>query len=358
MKRLFKILMVIALIVLINPVTSYAYTNDGLFRADYDITVSDDMEGSAFLAGNMVTIKNKVDGILFTAGNVLNVINQSDYGFIAGSTINIADSKYKDLFIAGASINLENVEISRDLYVAGSSIKLIGNVGRNVFVAGDEVTIDGVINGDVYIDSQSIVINSNAVINGKLKYNDDAKIELSKDAIINEKSTYKNPNTESAKIDTNKPIASIIVSKLINALINFLNILVVGLLMVLLLPSVFNKLRELEANKLLPSFAWGLLILVAAPIISLIAMITFVGVSTGIIAITSYCVLLYISTILSTFTITSLIFKDKIKNPYLILLIGLVCLYVIKLIPFVGGLVTFAFICIGLGLITNIIKRK
>ena len=58
------------------------------------------------------------------------------------------------------------------------------------------------------------------------------------------------------------------------------------------------------------------------------------------------------------FIITSLALKDKVKNPYFILLIGLPILYIIKLIPFVGGLVTFVFLCLGIGLLTNIIKRK
>ena len=67
---------------------------------------------------------------------------------------------------------------------------------------------------------------------------------------------------------------------------------------------------------------------------------------------------MYISTILSTYTITSLILKDKVKNPYFILLIGLPCLYLIKLIPFLGALVSFVMICLGLGLLTTLIKRK
>ena len=134
--------------------------------------------------------------------------------------------------------------------------------------------------------------------------------------------------------------------------------LVVGLLMILLIPSLFRKLKEIEAKRLLPSFAWGLLILIATPILALIAMITYVGISTGLIAIALYGVLVYISTILSTFVITSLILKDKVQNPYLILLIGLPCLFIIKLVPFLGGLVSFAFLCLGLGLFTNFIKRK
>lgn len=367
MKRIFKFLLVIALVVfikpmvvsaddiLISPSSSVANTS-GLFRADYTITVNDKMEGSGFVAGNVVTINNEVDGILFTAGNLVNVTTKSDYLFAAGSAVSVSDATFKDGFVAGSEVKLNNVQIARDLYAAGSNITVTGTVGRNLFVSGDNVVIDGAINGDVYVDATTLIINSNSVITGKITYNDDAETTISKDAVIGSKTTYKNPSRD-VSIDAKSLTTTVIVNKLLNTLTNLLNILVVGLLMVLLIPRLFEKLSEIEANRLLPSFAWGLLILVAAPVIALIALFTFVGISAGILIGVLYGVLIYLSTIFSTYVITKLIFK-KVKNPYLILLIGLPIVYIIKLVPFLGGLLSFALLCLGLGLLTNIIKRK
>ena len=356
MKKIFKILMVIALVLLINPVIGHAEVNKDLFKADYDITVNEEMDGSSFIAGNSVAINNKINGILFGAGNTVNVNGESEYAFVAGNIINLNGSSFKDGFVAGQMIEINDANVLRDLYVAGQNIKITGSVGRNLFVAGSDVVIDGVINGDVYVDATNLTINSDAVIKGKLKYNEDTKEIISKDASIGYTETYKNKtNTE---VDAKASLGSIILNKVINTLLNLLNILVVGLLMVLLIPNLFKKLKELEANKLLPSFAWGLLILIVLPIIALILMITYIGVATSIISIVLYFVLMYISTILSTYYVTSLLLKDKVKNPYLVLLIGLSCLYIIKLIPFIGGLTTFAMICLGMGLITNLIKRR
>ena len=360
MKKFLKILMVIALIAFVTPSICYAETTKvdyDLFKADYSITVNEDMEGSGFIAGNEVNINNKVNGILFAAGNIINASNTSDYVFSAGSVLTFNDSTFKDGFFAGSIIDLNNVNIERDLYAAGQKITLTGSAGRNVFIAGDSVVIDGVINNNLYVDASSIVINSNAKINGQLKYNSDADITISKDAVIGTKSTYKN-TTRSSSIDVNTITTTTIINKLIDTLTNLLNMLVVGLLMVLLIPNLFKKLREIEANRLLPSFAWGLLILFTVPMVAVLAMITYVGVATGIIAGAIYGILLYVSTIFSTYVIISLILKDKVKNPYLVLLIGLPCLYIIKLIPFLGGLVSFAVLCLGFGLLTNLIKRK
>ena len=357
MKKVFKILMVIALVMLINPVIAKADVNEGLFRADYDITVNDEMEGSGFIAGNTVAINNKINGILFGAGYTVNVTGESDYAFVAGNIINLNGASFKDGFVAGQTLELNDVKVDRDLYAAGQNIKVSGNVGRNLFVAGSDVVIDGVVNGNLYVDGTNITINSDTVVNGKLIYNEDANIVTSKDAIITATETYKNKSV-STETETEVSLGAKILSKVISTAVSLLNILVVGLLMVLIIPNLFKRLREMETNKILPSLAWGLLILIAVPIVSIIALITYVGVSAGIILLVLYFVFMYISTILSTYTITSLILKDKVKNPYLVLLIGLTCLYVIKLIPFLGGLVTFGFICIGLGLIIYLIKRK
>lgn len=357
MKKIFKLLMVIALVVFVKPTLVFADSDTGLMRANDSITVNDKMDGTGFVAGNVVTVNNEVDGMLFAAGNVVNVASKSDYMFAAGSSLNISGSTFRDGFFAGSVLEFTNIDVTRDLYVAGQKVSIEGTIGRNLFVAGDEVIIDGVINNDVYVDATTLVINSNAKINGKLSYNEDAKTTFSKDSLIGSKTTYKN-NSNDISIDTKALTGTRIVTKLINTLVSLLNILVVGLLMVLLIPNLFKKLREVEAKRLLPSFAWGLLVLVTAPIIAILAMFTYVGVATGLIATVLYIILLYIGSIFSTYVITSLLLKDKVKNPYLVLLIGLPCLYVIKLIPFVGGLVSFGLLCIGLGLLINIIKRK
>ena len=359
MRKIFKFLMVIALITFVRPIVASAESVDlGLFKADNSITVTERMEGSGFVAGNMVTVNNEVDGMLFAAGNVVNVSSRSDYMFAAGSQLNITDASFKDGFVAGSIIEFNNVAVDRDLYVAGQKITLKGNVGRNAYIAGDNVIIDGIIGGDLYVDASSIVINSNTVVNGTLSYNEDTEVTISKDAMVTSTSTYKNVSTNSNPIDVNVSFGTTFVSKLISKLISLVNILLVGLLMVLLIPSLFKKLSQIEVNKLLPSFAWGLLILIVGPILALIAMLTYVGIATGMITGVIYGLLLYLSTIFSTFVVTSLILKNKVKNPYLILLIGLPCLYIIKLIPFLGGLVSFGFLCLGLGLLTNLIKRK
>lgn len=347
-----KILKIFLILFMFSTVTVYADSNN-LFRADDSLLINEDLNGTSFLAGNSVTTENRVDGILVAAGNLMNINGESDYSFIAGNTININRATFKDGFIAGSSIDIKSSEIKRDLYAAGEKITLTSDVGRNAYLGGENIVIDSRVYGDLYIAADNITINSNAVIKGKLKYNEDAKINISKDASINEKETYKDVNV---KVEVN-PVTKI-VNKITNSLLSFFNMLVIGLFMVLLIPRLFKKLKELNNDKLLPAFGFGVLILIALPIAAIMVMFTVVGISTGIIALVLYGLMAYLSTILSTYKLSQLAFGNKIKNDYLLLLVGLAIVYVIKLIPFVGGLVSFALLCLGLGLSVSIYKRK
>lgn len=352
MKKLFSLLLILFAF---SATSVYADVNKDLVKAGDSVSVNEKMNGTSFVTGQTVTVNNKIDGILFAAGNTVKVGSQSDYIFAAGANLNLDNATSKDAFLAASSIDLTNSIVGRDLYAAGQTINLDSNVGRNAFLAGQDIVVKSQIFGDLYIDGENITIDSDAIINGKLKYNEDANIVISKDAMIGKTETYKNISTS---LDTKKSAGETIVAKILDALLSFLNLLVVGLLMMLLLPRLFKKIKEVGKEKLLPDLAWGLLVLIAVPIAAVLLMFTMVGLSTGLIVIGVYVLLAYLATIISSYKLSSLLLENKIKNDYLLLIIGLAVTFIIKLIPFVGGLVSFLLLCLGLGLTVSLYKRK
>ena len=352
MKKLFSLLLILFAF---SATSVYADVNKDLVKAGDSVSVNEKMNGTSFVAGQTVTVDNQIDGILFAAGNTVNVGSLSDYAFVAGANLNVTNATFKDGWLAGSVVNLSNSTVERDLYAAGQTITIDSTIGRNAFLAGQDIVIKAPINGDVYIDGQNITIESGVVIGGKLKYNEDANIVISKDATAPRVEAYKNID---ANIKTEKSLGETIVAKVLDALLSFLNLLVVGLLMMLLLPKLFKKIKEIESNKILPDLAWGLLVLIAAPIVAVLLMFTMVGLSTGLIVIGVYVLLAYLATIISSYKLSSLLLENKIKNDYLLLIIGLAAAFIIKLIPFVGGLVSFLLLCLGLGLTVSLYKRK
>ena len=348
MKKINLFLVGIIALFFMLPNTS-AISVDSLFKADNIIKYSKEVDGSFFTAGNSITLKSKINGISFVAGNTLNVSTESDYSFIAGNEIDLKDIKVNDLFVAGNNILIDSEEIKRDVYAAGNNITINGVVGRNLSVGGETVTIDGTINGDALIDAENIVITGDSIIEGKLSYNKDAKVKISKSAKISK--------TEVRKALNVKPTFK---QKLVSNLLSCTRILLLGLLLIMLFKKFFDKVAS--DSSIASSLGYGFLALVLIPIISVILCITSIGLSIGLILFVLYIIMIYLSTIFTGYYSAKRLLSSKINNDYILLFLGVVLIYVLRFVPYIGGLVAFLSLLFGMGItlktVINLISNK
>lgn len=356
MKKIFSILLIMVLFTA-TPV----FADTKLFQADDSLTLQENLSGTAFVAGNQVTSTNEVDGILFAAGNIANISSTSEYAFIAGNFISLDNASFRDGFIAGNEIKINTSNIERDLYVAGSRVALNSDVGRHAYIGGEEVVVDSVINGNLTIYATNIVINSNTVVTGTLKYSEASKITISKDANIGNTEIVKEsakPINE-VKINTGKSIYLIVVEKISSWIFSSLNLLLVALIMIFLFPRLFEAIHNNEKNSIIVNAGIGLLSLIVIPIVAIIIMITGVGVATGLLSIIFYGVFIYVSSILAAYYFGSMFLGEKIKNKYLLLIVSILILKLLTIIPFIKILVSLFALCVGLGIIIRLVfKRK
>jgi hypothetical protein len=124
-----------------------------------------------------------------------------------------------------------------------------------------------------------------------------------------------------------------------------------GLLVFWLFPPLsrtnFSNMREL-----LIAGGWGFIALVALPIAAIIAAITLVGLPIGLIALAAWCVALYLAKIVvAGFVGRSLLQGKSAGEPAtaLALLAGLVPIYLGINIPYIGSLINFFLILLGMG---------
>lgn len=341
MKKYLKVLLVLVMFIAM-PV--FALSTD-LFKADNTVNVSENMAGSGFVAGNIVDVNSKVDGILFAAGNDVKTSGESDYAFIAGNIVKVNNQSFKDGFIAGSSVNIDSSTIERDLYAAGETISVNSNIGRNVYLSGNNITINGKVNGNVTAYGSKIIVGDNAVIRGTLKYSEDSKLEISDSATIGNKIAEKSTQLDAKVVKTS------FVSKVMSSFISLGNLLLIGLLLMLFMTKTFERIKEIKSDSILKSLGFGFLTLIAVPIASIVLLVTVVGVSTSIIALLFYFISIYLSTVFTSYYLANLTIGNKVKNKYLLFIIGATAITILKLIPFIGILVSLCSLLIGLGLI-------
>ncbi|MBQ3297676.1 MAG: hypothetical protein IJG97_02600 [Bacilli bacterium] len=346
MKKKVGLLLVLMIALLIVPVGAKSSNN---FIADNSIKLADSIEATTFAAGNTVSIASNIDGALFVAGNDVTLNSSQDLLFAAGNMILIEGVNTKDAFVAGSSIDVKP-SIIRDLYATAQTINIDSEISRNAYLGGETVVINSKINGDAQIDAETIKIGKNAAITGTLNYPENAKITITNGAVINKTKTYKN------NISTEKTMAS----KLLDRLYAFLGMLLIGLILMALNKKVFTKIEKI--NKDLSTFAKnlgiGFVFLVIVPVAAIIAMCTVIGVPLAIISLLIYGIMIYLSVIPTAYYLGNIILKDYIKNKYVLFIVSLLIIYVLKMIPGLGGLVTFISLCFGLGVYTELLKSN
>lgn len=347
-----KISLGLILILVLSLVSIPVFAKDEGFYADDDVSLQKNVGQTTFAAGNNVEISSEIDGLAFVAGNNITLSSSQDHLFAAGNSVNLENVSTKDAFLAGNTVNVQSSNI-RDLYAAGQNIRIDSNIGRNLYVAGQNVTINSVINGDVIVSAENVRIGKDAVINGTLKYEEGTSLSISETASVAKKKEFK---SDAVKVEVNP--TKMFMSKVSETIYAYLSLLVISLILLAISKKSFAKVEKLEksAGYVLKASLIGLAMLIGLPILAIIVMLTVIGLPLSIISLMFYGILIYLSYIGTSYYFGKWFLKDKIKNDYLLLTVSLLIIYVIRLIPIIGGLVGFISLIFGLGMYTLLIK--
>ena len=105
----------------------------------------------------------------------------------------------------------------------------------------------------------------------------------------------------------------------------------------------------------------GLIGLIIIPLVSLILLVTVVGLYLGLISLLCYIIMLLLSTIMSSMVIGENIITKLAKkesNPYLAIIIGVTLIKLIGIIPSIGGLIYFFSFIYGFGRLMHLAYTK
>lgn len=344
MKKKIGFLLLIMVFFLATPVMA-----KGSFYAGESVSVEEDTDSTTFVAGNTIDVKANVEGMNFVAGNVINLSSTQDYLFVAGNNITITNASAKDMFIAGDTITIRETEV-RDLYAAGDMITIDSKIARNAYLGGDKIIINSEIDGDVVISSDNIVLGENAIINGTLKYPEGVKVNKSDNASVNKMKSYKSEefNIELSFAD----------KYIVPTMISYISMLLIAFLLLTVCKKKFETVAKMSKKPIdmLKTVGIGLLGLIVIPVAAFILMLTLIGIPLSFIALIIYGILLYLSIIPTAYYFGNWLLEKNIKNNYLVLTLSLLALYILKVIPIIGGFVELAIICFGLGTYLFLIK--
>lgn len=320
--------------------------NGDLYLFDNDIVMDQLVDGNVFIFGNNVKVTGKVNGSLYVCANNLtfdkdSYILQSIYA--CANTIKFDGIAYYDLYASCRQLDMSaDSFVQRDLRVVADTLNFSSGVGRNAFV---------------YVNTFNFMKESDAIVYGDLTYTASRELELSQE-LVQGNISYK-PDMENEQ----NSVSEVILDKAIELCSSLLYVAIVFVLAILLAPKFMEKASTyITPATSAKSFGIGILATIMAVVISLVLLFSVIGIPVSFAIIALLVLLLSIATAVTSICITYRL-KEKFAYSkdcltYLTLAGVVIVIWVLKLIPYVGWVISFVVKMIGLGIIIYYLLTK
>ena len=338
-----------------------------LYAASNSIVVDGDIAGDLIAFAKNITINGRLEGDLIALAQNI-TINGEINGNVRSisNTATINGSIARNVNFVGNNLNIERTaQINWDLLTGALKTNIKGVIKGNVYGNSETVSLSGKIgknfNFSNYSNAQVINISPEANINGNLYYNEGAKIAIAEKANIA-------GNTEIIKKETNNQGET---SRDIWLFVyKIFAILVIGLVVISLGKKHIPELNLLIQGKASKAFTWGFLASLIAPLATIILIFSIIGIPLALIIIFAWIILFCLAKIIVALFIgkylISIFNKETNKNFFhplndknliFSLVIGVVVLWLLFTIPYIGWLISFLAGSIGLGAILLYLKK-
>lgn len=322
-----------------------------LFVAGNSVVIDADVNGDIFAAGQSVVVNGKVDGDLLAGAQSIQV-NGEITGNLrsAGNDIAVKGRIGRSATAAGNMIKIwENAVVGKDALLFGNNVEVLGNTGGQVMGAASMVRINGTVGSLVHLwDVQTLKVGPAAVINGSLYYSSSQAAQIDPGAKIAGGTSW----NQIAQHETPQPHPATRFSWISELTWFAAGLLLWGLILIIF-PRLWPKLEEATREMPGPVIGWGVLLLVLVPPVSLLLMITVIGIPIAFILIFAYLMILFMAKIaagdmLGRYLTRRFQWENRVPI-WLAFIIGFLIIILLTKIPVIGLFIKIVIACLGLG---------
>jgi len=324
--------------------------NDDVYAFGNNVVIDGTVNGDVIAAGSTITINGRVTGDVMAAGNTVTIAAPVTGSVrAAGNLLNIAGPIGGDAVVAGSTIGVNGAgTIGRDVMGGGAAITLSGPVGRHVKVNGGTLTVASSVGGGIEARVSELVLASGAAVQGPIAYVSNSDMTVAPDAQIAGSVDRTAPPTRTPDPWVFGGI------DLLGWLRGLVGLTIFGALLALVFPRASVRTAETVERQWLASLGLGFALLAAVPIVALLVLL--LGIAIGgwwmsLILLAVYAVLAvtgYLAACLWTGTAAARIGKWQAHLVWR-LVAGIAILGLLTLVPFIGGLVAFFAMLVGIG---------
>jgi hypothetical protein len=257
---------------------------------------------------------------------------------------------------AAADVDVASgASVARDVILACEGARVGGSVGRDLRAIGDVFRVSGEVTRAVKVSGHELHLAPTARIGGDVIAKVESATSFTRDAgakLAREPQITVAParGEHGSSCGRNQWLTF---GFYFGQLMRIAAALALGLVLYWLLPALFQWATPPE-RQLLRSGGIGFLALVATPVAAILLCITVIGLPIGVLAFLMWIVTLYLSGIFVALMVGQLLLRSPQSNGAsfaLALLIGLALVRVAVNLPYLGGVLCFLVVIVGLGML-------
>lgn len=336
--------------------------SEDLYLAGESVEVRADVDGDLTVAGQRVTVNGRITGDVMAAGENVTVAGVLlDDARLAGRSLTLTGSVGDHVVAAGETVVLaEPAHVGGFAWLAGNRVDVQGIVDGDLAVAGQTVTLSGIVAGNVELDSPNAVIADGAHIQGDLTWPRGNAPEIHAGARVDGR-RIETEGHDDAGISMMKGPGIVL-----GIILGTLSLWLLTLVLRISVPPVMQGAAALLRSRPGLSLGVGLLTLIVAPILAVLAFATVIGAPLGMVVLLAYVMLLIIGVPVALDLVTDLgLGRARKGRPvtrgWRVLALALVSLVFVGVvqIPILGAIVAFAAVVLGLGaLVLRAVRRS
>jgi hypothetical protein len=332
--------------------------DDTVIVLGQSIVVEGTVTGDLIAVAESVRIPGEVRGSLVTLSKSLSIdgVVKGDL-YSATQSLDLRGSVERNVHAAAETFDVaSSARIARDAYVAGQRGRIGGTVGRDLHAAGQGLAITGHVVRSIAFSGNGIELAPSARVGGDIAAyvpNDGAVSRAAAAQLASEPQIHKSDGGHKSGGVARASKRWLTPGFYFWQAVRIAAALALGLLLYWLLPALFDWPTPPE-RRLLRSSGIGFLAFVATPVAAVLLGITVIGLPIGALALGAWVVALYLSGILVALRLGQLLLRSPQRNAgsfALALLTGLALLRITVNLPYLGVLVWFLVVVVGLGLL-------
>ena len=327
--------------------------DDTLVLFSESATIDGTVTGDVIAFTRTLTVRGEVMGDVIGVAQSIELegnVGGTVYGF--GRSIDVRSQVTRNVFGFGSDVTIGNGgDVRGNAMLFANNAVVRGRVGTDVTAFAADLEVSGEVGRDVEVHAQRVRIIAPGRIGGDLRAStgNADNVQIAGVATIGGTTDVQ----VDEEIEERSSSRYLTVSFYIGQVLRVCAAFVVGLLLLWAFPALRTVTLESVGDALKASVL-GLAATILLPIVSVIALITIIGIPLGIVGFIAWLLGLYFAKIVVAVLIGRRLFASPSGNvPHhaALLIVGLVLIAITVNLPYVGGILNFVLVMLGLGML-------